>query len=158
LKLNNVWTLGAKGETSACSGRSLICPIDALNEASLRGEPSHSPAETLKRARAEYVRGNYANVVRMLESAAQEFTAAAQQTASDAPVRIRAGRSAATVSRSDFLRALRLEMPAAVDKIRKAGVGPVDMPQSVIGPGMGVFSRYARVRSRLCFARACLRT
>lgn len=36
-------------------------------------------------------------------------------------------------------------MPDAVDKIRKAGVGPVDMPQSVIGPGMGVFTRFARV-------------
>jgi putative DNA methylase len=36
-------------------------------------------------------------------------------------------------------------MPEAVEKIRKASVGPVDMPQSVIGPGMGVFTRYARV-------------
>src|SRR5829696_5668866 len=36
-------------------------------------------------------------------------------------------------------------MPAAIDAIRKAGVGPVDMQQSVIGPGMGVFSRHARV-------------
>jgi putative DNA methylase len=36
-------------------------------------------------------------------------------------------------------------MPEAVGKIRKASVGPVDMPQSVIGPGMGVFTRYARV-------------
>ena len=36
-------------------------------------------------------------------------------------------------------------MPEAVGKIRKASVGPVDMPQSVIGPGMGVFTRCARV-------------
>ncbi len=36
-------------------------------------------------------------------------------------------------------------MPDAIDDIRKAGVGPVDMQQSVIGPGMGVFSRHARV-------------
>jgi putative DNA methylase len=36
-------------------------------------------------------------------------------------------------------------MPDAVDKIRKASVGPVDMPQSIIGPGMGVFTRYARI-------------
>ena len=48
-------------------------------------------------------------------------------------------------TRADFLRALRREMPNAIDKIRKASVGPVDMPQSVIGPGMGVFTRYARV-------------
>ena len=36
-------------------------------------------------------------------------------------------------------------MPDAIDDIRKAGVGPVDMQQSVIGPGMGVFTRYAKV-------------
>jgi putative DNA methylase len=53
--------------------------------------------------------------------------------------------NAPTTTRADFLRALRNEMPDAVDKIRKASVGPVDMPQSVIGPGMGVFTRYARV-------------
>jgi putative DNA methylase len=54
-------------------------------------------------------------------------------------------KNAPTTTRADFLRALRREMPAAVDKIRRASVGPVDMPQSVIGPGMGVFTRYARV-------------
>jgi putative DNA methylase len=50
-----------------------------------------------------------------------------------------------TITRADFLRALRREMPEVVDKIRKASVGPVDMPQSVIGPGMGIFTRYERV-------------
>ena len=49
------------------------------------------------------------------------------------------------VTRADFIRALKREMPAAIDAIRKAGVGPVDMQQSVIGPGMGVFSRHAKV-------------
>jgi putative DNA methylase len=53
--------------------------------------------------------------------------------------------AAQTVTRAEFIRALKREMPAAVDKIRKAGVGPVDMPQSIIGPGMGVFTRFARV-------------
>jgi putative DNA methylase len=53
--------------------------------------------------------------------------------------------AAPVATRADFLRALKREMPDAVDKIRKASVGPVDMPQSVIGPGMGVFTRYARV-------------
>jgi putative DNA methylase len=37
------------------------------------------------------------------------------------------------------------EMPTAIDAIRAAGVGPVDMQQSVIGPGMGIFSRHAKV-------------
>jgi putative DNA methylase len=54
-------------------------------------------------------------------------------------------KNAPNSTRADFLRALRRELPEAVDKIRKASVGPVDMPQSVIGPGMGVFTRYARV-------------
>ena len=49
------------------------------------------------------------------------------------------------ITRADFIRALKREMPAAIDAIRKAGVGPVDMQQSVIGPGMGVFSRHAVV-------------
>jgi putative DNA methylase len=52
---------------------------------------------------------------------------------------------AATITRADFIRLLKKELPEAIDKIRKAGVGPVDMQQSVIGPGMGVFSRYSRV-------------
>ena len=49
------------------------------------------------------------------------------------------------ITRADFIRALKREMPAAIEAIRKAGVGPVDMQQSVIGPGMGVFSRHSKV-------------
>lgn len=52
---------------------------------------------------------------------------------------------AGTITRADFVRLLKRELPEAIDDIRKAGVGPVDMQQSVIGPGMGVFSRHARV-------------
>ena len=49
------------------------------------------------------------------------------------------------ITRAEFIRQLKREMPEAIDDIRKAGVGPVDMQQSVIGPGMGVFSRHVRV-------------
>lgn len=52
---------------------------------------------------------------------------------------------AVTITRADFVRLLKRELPGAIDDIRKAGVGPVDMQQSVIGPGMGVFSRHAGV-------------
>ncbi len=52
---------------------------------------------------------------------------------------------ATVVTRADFIRALKRDMPTAIDAIRKAGVGPVDMQQSVIGPGMGIFSRHAKV-------------
>jgi putative DNA methylase len=52
---------------------------------------------------------------------------------------------AATITRAEFIRALKHELPEAIDDIRKAGVGPVDMQQSVVGPGMGVFTRLAKV-------------
>ncbi|MFT9366592.1 MAG: DUF1156 domain-containing protein [Gluconobacter sp.] len=50
-----------------------------------------------------------------------------------------------TVTRSDFLRTLRRELPAARERLRADKVSPVDMPQSIIGPGMGIFTRYASV-------------
>jgi putative DNA methylase len=52
---------------------------------------------------------------------------------------------ASVLTRAEFIRTLKREMPEAIDDIRRAGVGPVDMQQSVIGPGMGVFSRQAKV-------------
>ncbi|MBR0670699.1 DUF1156 domain-containing protein [Neoroseomonas soli] len=52
---------------------------------------------------------------------------------------------ASVATRAEFVRALKREMPDAIAAIRKAGVGPVDMQQSVIGPGMGVFTRFAKV-------------
>jgi putative DNA methylase len=48
-------------------------------------------------------------------------------------------------TRAEFIRALKREMPDAIATIRRAGVGPVDMQQSVIGPGMGVFTRFEKV-------------
>jgi putative DNA methylase len=48
-------------------------------------------------------------------------------------------------TRTDFLRALRREMPAALAEIRHAGVGPTDIQQAAIGPGIGIFTRYAQV-------------
>lgn len=54
-------------------------------------------------------------------------------------------REAGVATRAEFIRALKRELPDAIAAIRKAGVGPVDMQQSVIGPGMGVFTRFAKV-------------
>ncbi|MGN6772553.1 MAG: DUF1156 domain-containing protein [Rhizobiaceae bacterium] len=53
--------------------------------------------------------------------------------------------NASSTDASGFTAALKRELPEAIAKIRAAGVGPVDMQQSVIGPGMGVFTRYAEV-------------
>lgn len=53
--------------------------------------------------------------------------------------------TAGTIVRADFLRALRREMPDALIDIRAGGVGPTDIQQAAIGPGIGIFTRYAAV-------------
>ena len=52
---------------------------------------------------------------------------------------------AETISRAEFLRALKRELPPAVRELQAANIAPADMPQSAIGPGMGIFSRYKAV-------------
>lgn len=49
------------------------------------------------------------------------------------------------ISRSDFVRNLRKELPSAIATLQASNVSPADMPQSAIGPGIRVFSRYAAV-------------
>ena len=50
-----------------------------------------------------------------------------------------------SVGRAEFLRALKRELPPAIEELQQASIAPADMPQSAIGPGMAVFSRYAAV-------------
>ncbi len=52
---------------------------------------------------------------------------------------------AEVVSRAEFLRSLKRELPPALAELQSANIAPADMPQSAIGPGMGVFSRYKAV-------------
>ena len=49
--------------------------------------------------------------------------------------------SAEIISRAEFIGALKRELPPAIKELQKANISPADMPQSAIGPGMGVFSR-----------------
>ena len=53
--------------------------------------------------------------------------------------------SASLATRGEFIAALRAELPGAVEKLQSGNISPVDMAQSTIGPGMRVFSRYAKV-------------
>lgn len=53
--------------------------------------------------------------------------------------------TAEIVTRSEFIRALKRELPSAIADLQAANITPADMPQSAIGPGMGVFSRYKAV-------------
>lgn len=53
--------------------------------------------------------------------------------------------SAEVITRAEFIRALKRELPPAIAELQAANIAPADMPQSAIGPGMGVFSRYKAV-------------
>ena len=48
-------------------------------------------------------------------------------------------------TRGGFIAALRDELPGAFALLQEQAIPPVDMAQSAIGPGMRIFSRYARV-------------
>ncbi len=52
---------------------------------------------------------------------------------------------APTVSRKDYLAALRASLPDALATLRESHIAPVDLAQSAIGPGMAVFSSFGRV-------------
>lgn len=49
--------------------------------------------------------------------------------------------SAEVITRAEFIRALKRDLAPAIRELQAANVSPADMPQSAIGPGMGVFSR-----------------
>jgi putative DNA methylase len=49
------------------------------------------------------------------------------------------------VSRREFLKALRAELPDALRMLQHGSVAPVDLAQASIGPGMRVYSRYSKV-------------
>jgi putative DNA methylase len=47
-----------------------------------------------------------------------------------------------SITRVEFIRALKRELPAALQEMQKANITPVDIPQASIGPGIAIFSRY----------------
>lgn len=53
--------------------------------------------------------------------------------------------AAPLASRGEFIGALREELPEAVRVLQSGNIAPVDIAQSTIGPGIKVFSRYAKV-------------
>ncbi len=52
---------------------------------------------------------------------------------------------ARSVTRREFINALHREMRPALEKLQSANIAPVDLAQSAIGPGIGVYSRYRSV-------------
>ena len=52
---------------------------------------------------------------------------------------------ASMISRREFLTELKRELPEALRMLQQGNIAPVDLAQAAIGPGMAVFSRYAKV-------------
>ena len=48
-------------------------------------------------------------------------------------------------TRREFVAALRAELPTALAHLQSGNIAPVDLAQAAIGPGMAVFTRYAKV-------------
>jgi len=53
--------------------------------------------------------------------------------------------AAPTVTRRDFVAALKAELPLALKAMQRGNIAPVDLAQASIGPGMAVFTRYGKV-------------
>ena len=53
--------------------------------------------------------------------------------------------AAEIITRAEFIRGLKRELLPAIAQLQTANIAPADMPQSAIGPGIGVFSRYKAV-------------
>lgn len=53
--------------------------------------------------------------------------------------------TAVSVDRRGFISALREELPGALRDLQQSSIPAVDLAQAAIGPGMAVFSRYAKV-------------
>ena len=52
---------------------------------------------------------------------------------------------APTSDRRGLMAALHDELPDALRELQQGRIAAVDLPQAAIGPGMAVFSRYAKV-------------
>lgn len=52
---------------------------------------------------------------------------------------------APTATRREFVTALKTELPVALAHLQRGNIAPVDLAQAAIGPGMAVYTRYAKV-------------
>ena len=53
--------------------------------------------------------------------------------------------TAPTATRREFVNLLKNELPAALAHLQAGNIAPVDLAQAAIGPGMAVYTRYAKV-------------
>ena len=53
--------------------------------------------------------------------------------------------TAEVITKRQFIETLQSELPSALRELQHANLSPVDLPQSSIGPGMAIFSRYQKI-------------
>ena len=53
--------------------------------------------------------------------------------------------AAPVATRREFVAALKSELPVALTHLQRGNIAPVDLAQAAIGPGMAVYTRYAKV-------------
>ena len=75
------------------------------------------------------------NVGRETNALASSIILVCQPRAADAP----------TATRREFISALKSELPIALAHLQHSNIAPVDLAQAAIGPGMAVYTRYAKV-------------
>ena len=54
-------------------------------------------------------------------------------------------KTSGVITRGEFVRQLKSQLPKAVLQLKAANISPADIPQSSIGPGIGIFSRYEAI-------------
>jgi putative DNA methylase len=87
------------------------------------------PLRTENRTRMRATGGGGSNAL------ASSIVLVCRPRASDAPI----------ATRREFISALKAELPVALDHLQRGNIAPVDLAQAAIGPGMAVYTRYARV-------------
>ena len=74
-------------------------------------------------------------IKKSLSALASSIVLVCRKRAADAP----------TATRREFVTALKAELPAALAHLQRGNIAPVDLAQAAIGPGMAVYTRYAKV-------------
>ena len=75
------------------------------------------------------------NLKKGIGALASSIVLVCRKRAADAP----------TATRREFVSALKAELPQALAHLQHGNIAPVDLAQAAIGPGMAVYTRYAKV-------------
>jgi len=75
------------------------------------------------------------NLKKNVSALASSIVLVCRQRTADAP----------TATRREFVNVLKIELPLALGHLQRSNIAPVDLAQAAIGPGMSVYTRYAKV-------------